>query len=997
MSELTISASGFVIQPLVNLRNGPAELRWYYNRSFLTSEGIQVNWGTGTTGFWITTPCSIAAGLVTVDQDTLLYTSDDAQDPNPASIFVSAGIYTTSGKLIQQLTIIQKAQWIVPSSQSPTTTWADFSAYNSAAFLANPPQVFYTAAQVDALVDRSFDTHPASDTDLGTVLLTVPADVPAQPVVWGANDSLVRDAIKLQSVDISNTAPIDSQVLTFNQANNQWEPANSAEGTGNVISNKVVSVDGQMVIADGTDGKTIQFYEDDGLVRTTGGVAAPSTVGTSDIDDDAVTFAKIQNITDARLLGRSAGSAGDAQEISVGTGLQLSAGTLSNTVTDTGITQLTGDVTAGPGSGSQAATIPPTTVTNAKLANVSTATFKGRTTAGTGSPEDLTATQATALLNAVVGDSGSGGTKGLAPAPAAGDAAAGKFLNAGGTYSIPGGTGAPADATYITQTPNSGLSAEQALSTLATGLVKNTTATGVLSIGAAGTDFVAPGAITSSGLTEATNTLLGRSTAATGAVEEIAVGSGLSLSAGTLTSTGTGGTVTVTGSPSNGDIAQFSGATSITNIASTGTGDVVRATSPTLTTPALGTPSAAVLTNATGLPVATGVSGLGTGVATFLGTPSSANLAAALTDETGSGLAVFATSPVFSTDITLPNGTSPTTGSVAKIAFDTDAWAASRGAIQVHDGTANTYVVAALASDTPTNGQVPTWNTGGTITWETPSSGGSPGGSSGDIQYNNAGAFGGSPLIREDANTIAQRNSTNNQNFNVYRNYNSSSDYQRIRVGWTGTVAEIMSEAATQSASSLRFKVGSGTAIDLGSASLVPTANTTFVLGSSSNYFNEIYNNTWITKSGGILRFVGGSRLSGPASGILNIIDDSGNSGSGTIRFDSRTPSQITSNQNNYSVPVTAYFIRLSTDASRDITGLTFGGGGVGDGQVCKIVNVGTQPIVLKHDATGSSTAANCFYNSTGADITLTSAATSKEAADLIYDATLSRWLVYKS
>ena len=113
----------------------------------------------------------------------------------------------------------------------------------------------------------------------------------------------------------------------------------------------------------------------------------------------------------------------------------------------------------------------------------------------------------------------------------------------------------------------------------------------------------------------------------------------------------------------------------------------------------------------------------GAGVMTFLATPSSANLAAAVTDETGSGALTFATSPVFTTDITLPNGTSPTTGSVAMLAFDTDAWAASRGAIQVHDGTGNTYVVAVLASDTPSNGQVPTWNTGGTITWETPSGG----------------------------------------------------------------------------------------------------------------------------------------------------------------------------------------------------------------------------------------------------------------------------------
>lgn len=73
----------------------------------------------------------------------------------------------------------------------------------------------------------------------------------------------------------------------------------------------------------------------------------------------------------------------------------------------------------------------------------------------------------------------------------------------------------------------------------------------------------------------------------------------------------------------------------------TGTGSLVFATSPTLVTPNLGTPSAATLTNATGLPISTGVSGLGTGVATFLATPTSANLVAALTDETGTGSLYF--------------------------------------------------------------------------------------------------------------------------------------------------------------------------------------------------------------------------------------------------------------------------------------------------------------------------------------------------------------------
>jgi hypothetical protein len=60
-------------------------------------------------------------------------------------------------------------------------------------------------------------------------------------------------------------------------------------------------------------------------------------------------------------------------------------------------------------------------------------------------------------------------------------------------------------------------------------------------------------------------------------------------------------------------------------------------TSPTLTTPDLGTPSALTLTNATGLPVSTGISGLGSNVATFLATPSSANFASMISDEIGTG------------------------------------------------------------------------------------------------------------------------------------------------------------------------------------------------------------------------------------------------------------------------------------------------------------------------------------------------------------------------
>ena len=137
---------------------------------------------------------------------------------------------------------------------------------------------------------------------------------------------------------------------------------------------------------------------------------------------------------------------------------------------------------------------------------------------------------------------------------------------------------------------------------------------------------------------------------------------GLTTSGGPITSSGTitiAGTLAATnggtGLTSLGTgVATFLGTPSSANLAAavtdeTGSGALVFATSPTLVTPALGTPSSVTLTNGTGLPISTGVAGLGAGVATFLGTPSSANLATAVTDETGSGALVFATSPTLVT------------------------------------------------------------------------------------------------------------------------------------------------------------------------------------------------------------------------------------------------------------------------------------------------------------------------------------------------------------
>lgn len=375
-----------------------------------------------------------------------------------------------------------------------------------------------------------------------------------------------------------------------------------------------------------------------------GDITVSGSGATWSLNDGSVTLARLQNITTDTLVGRDSSGTGQVEAIGVTGGIEFSgSGALR-------VGAFTGDVTKA--AGGTALTIADNSVGLTKLADIVTGRFVGRTAAGTGDPELLTGTQATTLLDVFTS-----ALKGLVPASGGGTS---NFLRSDGAWASPAGAG--------TVTNSAG----------------NLTANSVV-LGNGTTDIRVVAGITSDGTSKLTLGVAGTS-----------VG-------GVLLANATSGTVElrpVTGALGTSVLSLPAVTDTVVTLGATQTLTSKTLTSPTLTTPVLGTPASGTLTNCTGLPVASGISGLGTNVAAFLATPSSANLAAALTDETGTGAFVLATSPTLVTpNLGTPSALTLTNATGLPLAGISPTGSTNNDIIQRKSGAWTNRTMAQLAAD----------------------------------------------------------------------------------------------------------------------------------------------------------------------------------------------------------------------------------------------------------------------------------------------------------
>lgn len=223
------------------------------------------------------------------------------------------------------------------------------------------------------------------------------------------------------------------------------------------------------------------------------------------------------------------------------------------------------------------------------------------------------------------------------------------FKNSSGTVKLlASSAGASGSVTTVSVASANGFGGTVANATTTPAITLTTSVTGLLkgngtgvSAAVSGTDY-APA-------TSGTSILYGNGS---GGFSNVTIGSGISFAGGTLSATGSGGTVTSVAQSFTGGLISVSGSpiTGSGTLALTvaGTSGGVPYFSSASTWASSGALTANAIMIGGGAGAAPSTTSTAAGILTFLGTPSSANLAAAVTDETGSGSLVFGTSPTLS-------------------------------------------------------------------------------------------------------------------------------------------------------------------------------------------------------------------------------------------------------------------------------------------------------------------------------------------------------------
>jgi hypothetical protein len=220
----------------------------------------------------------------------------------------------------------------------------------------------------------------------------------------------------------------ESAELTYNMASGVWYAGFGDNGSGQATSQKRVFADDfwqNMPDHGGVAGKAListasgtqwgdlpegSLYTADGTTLTLTGTQF--SVNTANIATRTYVdtgLALKANTADAVLLtGNQTIGGTKTFSATISGSINGNAGTATTLATGRTI-GITGDLVwtspsfNGSGNVTAAGTIQAGAVTNAKMANMVTQSFKGRTAAGSGSPEDLTVTQATAMLNEATG------------------------------------------------------------------------------------------------------------------------------------------------------------------------------------------------------------------------------------------------------------------------------------------------------------------------------------------------------------------------------------------------------------------------------------------------------------------------------------------------------------------------------------------------------------------------------------------------------------------